>query len=211
MHGRKIDILTSIGAINNMVSTRRPFMILPINFLPGPIFRYAPNMIIINTADGARAIYSGPRTNVQKAPLYTYLHNNNAAGVASVIDKNSHARKRHIMSQAFSDTALRSLEPYIVANIKQWCDLLGTNTNGRKLEANNEWTKAKNMSQWSNYLTFDVLGDLCFGKPFGLLTSSEQRYIPGMMLSSMHAFQTVSTSDLSDLMSAIILLNRSHA
>jgi hypothetical protein len=54
MHGRKIDILTSIDAITNMVGSR-PFVILP-----GPVFRYAPNMIIINTAEGALAIYSGP-------------------------------------------------------------------------------------------------------------------------------------------------------
>jgi hypothetical protein len=79
------------------------------------------------------------------------------------------------------------------ANIEQWCDLLGTNTvDGRKPKAN-EWTEAKDMSRWANYLTFDVLGDLCFGKPFGLLTSEAQRYIPQMLLSTMYAFQTVSS------------------
>lgn len=102
------------------------------------------------------------------------------------------------MSQAFSDTALRSLEQYIVTNIERWCDSLSINTtDGRKVEGN-EWSEAKNMSNWSNYLTFDVLGDLCFGKPFGLLTSSAQRYIPQMMLSNMYAFHTVSRFDQYD-------------
>ena len=54
------------------------------------------------------------------------------------------------------------------------------------------------MSNWSNYLTFDVLGDLCFGKPFGLLTSSAQRYIPQMMLANMYALHTVSIFDSYD-------------
>jgi hypothetical protein len=149
----------------------------------------------MNTADGARAIYSGPKTNIRKAPFYKFLYNKNAAGLAALIDKTAHARKRHITSQGFSDAALKSQEPYMIANIQQWCDLLGTNiTDGRRIEAN-EWTEAKNMSTWSNYLTFDVLGDLCFGKPFGLLTSSAVRYVPRMMLSSMYAFQTVSTFD----------------
>jgi cytochrome P450 len=163
------------------------------SLLIGPIFRYGPDYLVINTVDGARTIYSGAKTNIQKAPLYKYVHINNIAGIATIIDKPAHARKRHITSQGFSDTALRSLEPYMNANIEQWCDLLGTNTvDGRKPKAN-EWTEAKDMSRWANYLTFDVLGDLCFGEPFGLLTSEAQRYIPQMLLSTMYAFQTVSS------------------
>ncbi|RDW74792.1 hypothetical protein BP6252_05934 [Coleophoma cylindrospora] len=182
MPGRKIDISINIDAIKNMYS--------------GPVFRYAPNYIVMNTVDGARGIYAGPKTNVQKAPFYKFLHMNNSTAVASVIDKTSHARKRHIVSQGFSDAALRSLEPYIIENIEQWCDLLGTNiTDGRKVQ-DNEWSEAKNMSQWTNYLTFDVLGDICFGKPFGLLTSSAHRYLPQMLLSNMYAFQAVGNSPL---------------
>ena len=158
----------------------------------GPIFRYAPDYIVINNADSARAIYSGPKTNVRKAPMYKFLHDNNATGSSSVIDKTVHARKRHIISQGFSDAALRDLEPYIIANIEQWCDLLDTNSNGQKTEAG-QWSEAKDMSRWANYLTFDVLGDLCFGKPFGLLTSAAQRYIPKMMMSAMYSLQLVST------------------
>jgi hypothetical protein len=34
------------------------------------------------------------------------------------------------------------------------------------------------MSRWLNFATFDVIGDLAFGEPFGLLTSGEwSRYV----------------------------------
>lgn len=172
--------------------------------------RYGPNHVIINTVDGARTIYSGAKTNVQKAPLYKYLHNNNVAGIATIIDKTAHARKRHITSQGFSDTALRGLEPYMQANIEQWCGLLGTNPADGRIPDANEWTEAKNMSKWANYLTFDVLGDLCFGKPFGLLTSEAQRYVPQMLLSNMYAFQIVSQISLPTLLGAMTMLSCSQ-
>lgn len=148
----------------------------------GPIYRCGPNYLVINTAEGLTKIYAGSKTNVRKAPVYTYLHDGGASASATVINKDAHARKRRILSHAFSDTALRSLEEYMIQNIELWCTLL---TEGEG------WSEVKDMSRWSNYLTFDILGELCFGKSFGLMTSPAQRYLPRMLLGTMHTFQTV--------------------
>ena len=45
-----------------------------------------------------------------------------------------------------------------------------------------EWTPAKNMAEWSNYLSYDVMGDLTFGKKFENVEREEHRYIPGLMM-----------------------------
>jgi hypothetical protein len=45
-----------------------------------------------------------------------------------------------------------------------------------------EWTPAKNMTEWSNYLTYDVMGDLTFGKKFEYVKREEHRYVPGLMM-----------------------------
>lgn len=39
------------------------------------------------------------------------------------------------------------------------------------------WGKAKNMSLWTAYLTFDVMGDLCFSHSFNMLESSDNHYM----------------------------------
>jgi hypothetical protein len=38
------------------------------------------------------------------------------------------------------------------------------------------WGQAKNMADWCNYLTFDVMGDLAFGKAFGMLERPDNRF-----------------------------------
>lgn len=40
-----------------------------------------------------------------------------------------------------------------------------------------QWSVAQNMADWCNYLTFDTLGDLCFGKAFEMLEHEENRHV----------------------------------
>lgn len=66
----------------------------------------------------------------------------------------------------------------MIGTIDDWTNALG-------LDATTEsegWSKPKDMADWANYLTFDVLGHLCFGKSFGLIESDEFRSAPSLML-----------------------------
>lgn len=47
----------------------------------------------------------------------------------------------------------------MIEHVDRWCELLA---DGSK-EADG-WTAPKDMGNWSDYLVFDVLLDLCFGK-----------------------------------------------
>ena len=152
--------------------------------------RYGPNSVIINTAEALKDIYAGSKnSSVRKAPLYRFLHQGGATSTHSVIDKTVHGRKRRILSHAFSDQALKSLEPYMVGSIDTWLELLGEGHSGEKAAS---WSERKNMSVWANYVTFDVLGDLCFGKPFGLLHDASTHFLPRLMLARATALQVVS-------------------
>ena len=118
-----------------------------------------------------KTIY-GHKANVLKAPFYLAFPA--APGVFSThtaIDKHVHARKRRVMSHAFSDTALRGLEEFILVHIHEFIEKLtgggSTVTNVNAIEKG--WTAPKDVSSWCSYLGFDVMGDLCFGKPFGML------------------------------------------
>ncbi|EDU47128.1 cytochrome P450 4A5 precursor [Pyrenophora tritici-repentis Pt-1C-BFP] len=95
----------------------------------GTYVRLGPNLLSINTATGLKTIY-GFRSNVKKASFYeAFPSTPKAVSVHSAIDKMQHARKRRVMSHAFSDSAIKSLEKYILANVRVGCELLGRKSN----------------------------------------------------------------------------------
>jgi hypothetical protein len=104
----------------------------------GPRVRLGPNLLSINTATGLKSIY-GFRANVKKASFYeAFPSTPKAVSVHSAIDKMQHARKRRVLSHAFSDAAIKSLEKYILANVRVGCELLGRKSNN--------WSAEKSMN-----------------------------------------------------------------
>ncbi|KAK1831493.1 putative sterigmatocystin biosynthesis P450 monooxygenase stcF [Podospora conica] len=82
-------------------------------------------------------------------------------GVVITSDPDHHASMRRYLSPAFSPRALRAQEPvigeYVELLLSRLRALAGTEVD---------------IVPWFNYLTFDVIGDLAFGKSFGCLESS---------------------------------------
>ncbi|RYG55767.1 MAG: cytochrome P450 [Alphaproteobacteria bacterium] len=48
------------------------------------------------------------------------------------------------------------------------------------------------MSQWSTYLNYDIMGDLVFGRRFGLMTSDSHRFVARLIMNSTAFISTVS-------------------
>ncbi|KYK58919.1 cytochrome P450 3A31 [Drechmeria coniospora] len=92
-----------------------------------------------------------------------------------MVNKQEHARRRRIVSQGLSDAALRSHEPTLISHIKK-CFALATEADTGAPQ--NGWTRPQNMSNWFNWLTFDVMGDVVFGVQYDLLGSPTNRGIP---------------------------------
>lgn len=78
-----------------------------------------------------------------------------------------HTRKRKTVAHTFSTKSIGEFEQYIHANIeefvKQWDRIANTQqdpgTGYSSIDA----------LHWFNYLAFDIIGDLAFGAPFGML------------------------------------------
>ncbi|TLD09602.1 hypothetical protein PspLS_11726 [Pyricularia sp. CBS 133598] len=83
-------------------------------------------------------------------------------GIVSA-DRENHRRQRRAVSHAFSAQALNEQEHVIT----QYIDLLITRLRGFASEG-----KTIDISRWYNFLTFDVIGDMAFGEPFGSLQGS---------------------------------------
>jgi hypothetical protein len=163
----------------------------------GPYVRLGPNLLSINTATGLKSIY-GFRSNVKKANFYKAFPSTPAAvSVHSAIDKMQHARKRRVMSSAFSDAAIRTLEKYIIANVRVGCELLGRGTGGDAYaggvgEKAEGWNGAWNAAHWCEWLVFDIMGDLVFGKAFGMLESPANRFATQLVGNAAHRHLIVS-------------------
>ncbi|KAB2580509.1 Coagulation factor 5/8 type [Lasiodiplodia theobromae] len=131
----------------------------------GPFVRYGPNTLSINDPAALKAIY-GHRANVRKSDFYLAFPA--APGVFSThtaLDRHAHARKRRVMSHAFSDAALKGVEDYVLGYVRSF---VGKLAGGGQGDAG-VWSPARDVSEWSTYLGFDVMGDLSFGKSFNML------------------------------------------
>ncbi|TVY31882.1 Cytochrome P450 monooxygenase [Lachnellula subtilissima] len=125
----------------------------------GDVFRFHPNGLIINSPSGHNSIY-GTRSNVKKGKFYEVFQNKEARNTLNTIDKAAHAKKRKVLNAVFSDSAVRSAETFVIKHVDRWCDLLLDNVKA------GEWTEPKNAAHLTDFLVFDILGDLAFGRSF---------------------------------------------
>ncbi|KAI0154228.1 cytochrome P450 [Xylariaceae sp. FL1272] len=156
----------------------------------GPVVRVGPNYLVFNTPEAYQAIY-GTKTVTRKGEYYkTFYPEPNAATTWTSLDKATHTRKRQVLSNTFSDKALRSAEPFIHSNVDRWCELLAQEVDGGKA-----WSKSLDMSHWITYLVFDILGDLCFGRCFDMKEpGSDLRYVPTLMMSFVEIMHPIAAS-----------------
>jgi hypothetical protein len=60
--------------------------------------------------------------------------------------------------------------------------------------ADGQWSKSLNMADEVNYLVFDILGDLCFGKEFNMKEpGSDLKHVPELIASYLAILAPVST------------------
>lgn len=80
------------------------------------------------------------------------------------------------------------MEKYILANIRTFCSALAKTSTfvSEEPESKGEWGAPQNMADWCNYLTFDVMGDLCFGKAFEMLENPSNRHVIDLIGSAAH-------------------------
>lgn len=75
----------------------------------------------------------------------------------------------------------------MIHHVDRWCELLGENTE-------KEWSDDRDMAHWANYVIFDILSDLCFGKSMEIKEpgKNELKGVPDFMVNSVRIFYPVS-------------------
>lgn len=63
-------------------------------------------------------------------------------------------------------------------NVDIFCMVLGKTT------LDGQWSQPRNMSDYSTWLAYDIMGDLVFGKKFDCLMDNAHRFVPRLLMSS---------------------------
>ncbi|KAL4747878.1 hypothetical protein BDW72DRAFT_206088 [Aspergillus terricola var. indicus] len=141
----------------------------------GDFVRYGPNSLLVNTAAGLHDIYSHGK-NFKKAQRYAAMVHR-APNTLTVIDKAKHGKKRRVISQGFSDAALKNHELVILEQIQHLCTQLKTGK-GNQVTPVGAWSTPKNMGRMTDYFAFDVMSNIIFNVPWSTLRSPTYRFVP---------------------------------
>lgn len=144
--------------------------------------RIGPNHLIFTDPDAWKDIYSHHNGAVVKGEEFekNMLFYRNRGVQPSILGetRDNHALIRRQLSHGFSEKSLRDQEPIV----KGYVDLLMRRLRercvtmrdaGTERESGFESKTAFDMRRWYTFTTFDVIGDLAFGEPFGCLEQGE--------------------------------------
>ena len=100
----------------------------------------------------------------------------------NVRDRAEHTRKRKIISHAFSPKSVAAFEPFMAENLQRWTSQLDRIAASQP-QLNGKQFARYNAMPWFSYLAFDIIGDLAFGSPFGMVKKgkdeTETQLVPG--------------------------------
>lgn len=135
----------------------------------GDIVRVAPDRLSFIGPQAWKDIYGHRKANQQMIGKDKKFYSPDVNGEFSLVttrDLDEHAMLRRVFSHAFSDKALKEQGHIIQRYADQFIDVL-------KLANRQDPEKEVDMVKLFNCATFDIMSDLTFGEPLGMLDNSE--------------------------------------
>ncbi|KAI1414401.1 monooxygenase [Hypoxylon sp. FL1857] len=129
----------------------------------GDFIRTGPREICIVRKSAVAAIY-GANTKCSKSTWYTQIHFESKKGsVVATRDPDDHRRRRRAWDKGVSTKALNAYAPRIKALVDTFISQLYQKRGG-----------PVDATAWTNYLTFDIMGEVGFGEDFGCVTTGNE-------------------------------------
>jgi cytochrome P450 len=126
----------------------------------GRVVRIAPDEVAVVDADAMKKLYGHGGKAVKTSWYSTWGKNVKSPSLFPVQDKQIHAFLRKRIAAPYSMTGVLKYEPYMQACL----DLLW-----ERLRKHTDAGEVVNMSDWTNALAFDVIGELGYGEQLGHL------------------------------------------
>ncbi|KAI4268747.1 MAG: hypothetical protein LQ337_007678 [Flavoplaca oasis] len=133
----------------------------------GPLVRIQPDHVSVADPDAIPVVYSSTGGGWIKSHYYDAFVSISRA-LFSTRNRADYTRKRKVLSHTFNAKSVSQFEQYIASNIqelvKQW-----NNLSDKAARAGKAYAEIDAL-HWFNYAAFDIIGDLAFGAPFGMLS-----------------------------------------
>lgn len=102
------------------------------------------------------------KSNVRRSTFYIGLTKNIREKTTLItIDPAEHAYKRKMLNTCFTDKSVTAVSAFLDRHINRWHQILldehGSTT---------EWSASVDLGAKMDFLVFDIMGDLCFGRSF---------------------------------------------
>lgn len=134
--------------------------------------RITPTHVSIADPDAIHVVYDQGARALPKSDFYdTFV--SKSPSVFSARDHTVHRAKRRLTSHAFSVKSLYAVAPLVHARVADFA-LRVDEMCAAAARAGGE-RKWLNTMQWFNYLTFDIIADLTFGEPLGMVEKGSDR------------------------------------
>ncbi|KAL1654432.1 hypothetical protein SLS61_003033 [Didymella pomorum] len=127
------------------------------------VIRTGPRELAVYSADAVPLIH-GPMSRCRKGPWYNNADHIGGASTHTTRDKQDHKQRRKAWDHAFNAKALREYEPRLDRHALALMTRL-------KEEAKKTSVRITN---WVNFYSFDVMGDIGFSRSFGMLEKGEE-------------------------------------
>ncbi|KAF7596258.1 hypothetical protein BBP40_002402 [Aspergillus hancockii] len=178
-----------------------PFDMLDLHERYGDIVRVAPDELAVAHPNAWKDIMGYGAKEMEKAMYFFKPIESSPANLVNETGDAAKRLRRHL-APCFSEKAMRDQQPLIKKYVDVFID---------KLHEMSAAGTTVNLSEWYNYCTFDIIGDLAFGEPFGYLESSASRTWFKTIFSANHFTQILQALAFYPIVKGIIvaLLSRS--
>jgi cytochrome P450 len=161
--GPRLNSMSPLPGIYSLLRGRLPLDNKLLHDKYGSVVRVSPNELAFNSAQAWEDIYGHRqgRPNMHKDPIHVgSVDPLPGASTLTMADDDNHARQRRALAHSFSTKALLEQEEIIQGYVSSLIKNLGRMADS---------SESFNLVNWLNFTTFDIIGDLAFGEPFGCL------------------------------------------
>ncbi|KAK6865952.1 Cytochrome P450 monooxygenase BOA3 [Apiospora arundinis] len=176
--GPKLAAVSELWYIWTYVGGRWPYVIENAHKKYGGVVRIAPNELSFINREAFKDIYAAPtktRKLFTKDPMMYDI--GQPSNIAYEMDPEKHAQKLKLMQPAFRTQSLRDQEHIV----HEYVDLLMDQLERVSSSA----TGGVDVTKAFEWLTFDIMGHLTFGEPFGAVKDARSHYWVSILLDSL--------------------------
>jgi cytochrome P450 len=145
------------------------------------VIRTGPREVLVFSADAIPLIH-GANSRVGKGPWYSSATHVAGVSAHTARDKEEHKRRRKIWDHAFNAKSLREYEPRLNRHASALMAQL------KKVAEQ----PSVRITDWVNYYSFDVMGDIGFNYNFGMVEKGEEAHVIKLLHESMAMFSIFS-------------------